>query len=224
MTANNQGFVPAAIIFDMDGTLVESENVWEIAEGDLFWARGLRYTDEARQHVIGLRLDEFFQKLITIYGLDETVEALSAELIERMKALIPTHVKPKPGAQAIIEYAAHLGIPYCIASSSPMSIIEAVVQSQGWQTLIPHLYTADDVARGKPAPDVYLFAAQQLGVNAAECLALEDSPNGARAAVAAGMVCYVVPDFHSKPEAFASITPHVFSSLDEVLKTLKAHA
>lgn len=220
MTVTNT-FKPAAIIFDMDGTLVESENVWEIAEADLFRARGLQYTDEARQQVIGLRLDEFFQKLIKIYGLNESVEVLSQELIERMTALIPTQVKPKPGAQALIEHAASLRIPYCIASSSPMSIIEAVVQSQGWQTLIPNLYTADDVARGKPAPDVYLYAAEQLGVNPTACLALEDSPNGARAAVAAGMTCYVVPDFHSKRDAFAAITPHVFDSLHDVLALLE---
>jgi HAD superfamily hydrolase (TIGR01509 family) len=209
-----------AIIFDMDGTLVDSEVVWEIAEGEMFTERGLAYTDEVRQQVIGLRLDEFFEKLIAIYNLDEAIPSLQMELIERMVAKIPTLVKPKPGAQELIEWTARQNIPYCIASSSPMSIIEATVQSQNWDTLIPHLYTADDVERGKPAPDVYLYAAEQLGVAPAHCLAIEDSPAGARAAVAAGMTCYVVPDAHSQPEAFKEITPHVFHDLTVVQELL----
>ena len=209
-----------AIIFDMDGTLVDSEVVWDIAEREMFADMGLVYNAEVREQVIGLRLDEFFEKLISIYELDNSVEELEAELIKRMLLKIPEMVEPKSGAQAMIEWASHQGIPYCIASSSPMTIIEASVNAQGWTDLIPHLYTADAVPKGKPAPDVYLHAAEQLGVNPEECLALEDSPNGARSAVAAGMTCYVVPDSHSTPEKFADITPHVFNSLDDVLVQL----
>ncbi len=209
-----------AVIFDMDGTLVDSEVVWEAAEGEMFAERGLAYTDEVRQQVIGLRLDEFFEKLIGIYGLQESRTDLEAELVQRMTKKIPTLVKPKPGAQALIEWTTQQGIPYCIASSSPMSIIEAVVQSQNWGELIPHLYTADSVEKGKPAPDVYLYAAEQLGVDPESCLAIEDSPAGAKAAVAAGMTCYVVPDAHSRPEAFKHITPHVFHDLNVILELL----
>lgn len=209
-----------AVIFDMDGTLVDSEVVWEAAEGEMFAERGLAYTDEVRQQVIGLRLDEFFEKLIGIYGLQESRTDLEAELVQRMTKKIPTLVKPKPGAQALIEWTAQQGIPYCIASSSPMSIIEAVVRSQNWGDLIPHLYTADSVEKGKPAPDVYLYAAEQLGVDPESCLAIEDSPAGAKAAVAAGMTCYVVPDAHSRPEAFKHITPHVFHDLNVILELL----
>lgn len=211
-----------AVIFDMDGTLVDSEIIWQEAEDAMFKERGLVYSDEVRQQVIGLRLDEFWQKLIDIYGLTESVEALSDELVTRMVALIPQKVDPKPGAHDLVQYVAGLGIPYAIASSSPMSIIEAVVQAQGWQEVITHLYTADSVERGKPAPDIYLYAAQQLGVEPAQCLAIEDSPTGAKAAVAAGMTTYVVPDYHSGVAAFSAITPHIYRSLDEILAQLKA--
>jgi beta-phosphoglucomutase-like phosphatase (HAD superfamily) len=209
------------IIFDMDGTLVDSEVVWDVAEREMFAERGLEYTMQEREQVIGLRMDEFFQKLIEIYGLDESVEALTEELIERMLEKIPVMVEAKQGAQAIVEWAAEQSIPYCIASSSPMSIIEANMQAQGWSDLIPNLYTADSVRYGKPAPDIYLYAAEKVGVTPSDCLALEDSPNGAKSAVAAGMTCYVVPDTHSTAEQFADITPHVFNSLDDVLAKLK---
>ena len=209
-----------AIIFDMDGTLVDSEVVWDVAEREMFADMGLEYTAEIREQVIGLRLDEFFEKLIDIYKLENSVEELQAELIKRMLIKIPEMVKPKSGAQEIIEWAAKQNIPYCIASSSPMSIIEAAVNAQNWTDLIPKLYTADSVEKGKPAPDVYLYAAEQLGVKAEDCLALEDSPNGARSAVAAGMTCYAIPDSHSSPEKFTDITPHVFKTLDDVLAKL----
>lgn len=212
----------AAIIFDMDGTLVDSEIVWKEAETALFRDLGLDYTDEARQQIIGMRLDEMFTKLKRLYHLPQSVKELENDLVNRMIPLVYSEVRPKPGAQALIEYAAALGIPYCIASSSPMSIIKAVVDSQGWTKLIPHLFSADDVRLGKPAPDVYLYAAEKLGANPAECLALEDSATGARSAVAAGMTCYAIPDFHTKPEAFAGITPHIFASLHEVLAMLQA--
>jgi HAD superfamily hydrolase (TIGR01509 family) len=212
----------AAIIFDMDGTLVDSEVVWRDAEIAFFRTLGIEYTDEVRQQIIGLRLDEMFTRLKAHYGLPQSVAELEAGMEAVMLPLIPKEVVPKPGARELIDYAAHLGIPYCIASSSPMSIIKAVVESQGWTTLIPHLYTADAVPLGKPAPDVYLYAARSLGVEPAACLALEDSPNGARAAVAAGMTCYAVPDFHSDPAELRAITPHVFADLQQVLAALQA--
>jgi HAD superfamily hydrolase (TIGR01509 family) len=212
----------AAIIFDMDGTLVDSEIIWQAVETEMFRDIGIDYTDEVRQMIIGLRLDEMFTKLQAHYGLQTTVPELMLDLETRMIQRIPLHVKAKPGAQAIIDYAAARDIPYCIASSSSMAVIEATVHSQGWRELIARLYTADAVPNGKPAPDVYLYAARELGVNPADCLALEDSVNGAKAAVAAGMTCYAVPDYHADPEKLRAVTPYVFKSLDEVLAKLQA--
>jgi HAD superfamily hydrolase (TIGR01509 family) len=208
------------IIFDMDGTLVDSEIVWQRAEQAVFERRGLVYNDAVREHVIGLRLDEFFDYLINFYGLRESVEALSAELQAELVHCID-QIERKPGAQEIIDYAAAMGVPFCIASSSPLPVIKAVVQAQGWTDKITRFYSADVVAAGKPAPDIYLYACQQLGVDPTACLALEDSPNGARAAVAAGMTCAVVPDYHSRPDQFVDITPHVYASLYDVLDALR---
>jgi HAD superfamily hydrolase (TIGR01509 family) len=213
-----------AVIFDMDGTLVDSEVVWEAAEHAMFEELKVNYTDEVRQQVIGMRLDAFFQRLKDIFNLTHSVEDLTNELTRRVLKLLPTQTVAKPGAIELIKYVSDLGVPYAIASSSPMSVIEAVVLSQQWQDAIKHLYTADDVGQGKPAPDVYLHAAEKLGVNPARCLAIEDSVNGAKAAVAAGMTCYAVPDYHTKRERIAAVTPHVFSSLHEVIAELQKAA
>lgn len=211
-----------AIIFDMDGLLVDSERIWNIAETDLIEARGGDYSQDVRQQIIGLRLDEFMVKLHGIYQFDETPEALTVELIDRMLTLIPDKVDPKPGAQALIEYVVAQDLPCAIASSSPMSIIDAIVAAQGWDTAFAHRFSADDDARGKPAPDVYLRAVQTLGFDPKDCLALEDSPNGARAAVAAGMTCYAVPDTsHSTPNQLKAVTPHVYTDLNAVLAQLQ---
>ncbi len=209
------------VIFDMDGTLVDSEVIWERAEQELFAKRNIIYTDDVRQQVIGLRLDEFFTKLIAIYALDETVAQLTQELDELLSSYVGL-IERKPGARELIDYVISLGIPYCIASSSPMNVIQAVVHAQGWNELIINLYSADSVPLGKPAPDVYLYACEQMGLDPTKCLALEDSPNGARAAVAAGMTCVAVPDYHSAPEKFVGITPHIYPSLVNVLDDLKA--
>jgi HAD superfamily hydrolase (TIGR01509 family) len=210
-----------AIIFDMDGLLVDSETVWFIAEKDMIEARGHVYNDEVRAQIIGLRVDEFLSKLHSIYQFEDSVIALYHELNARMLELIPQYVKPQPGAVELVEYVVAHNIPHAIASSSPSAIINAIVESQGWSAAFTVRCSADDEAAGKPAPDVYLAAAKRLGVEPGRCLALEDSPNGSRAAVAAGMTCYAVPDAsHSTPDKFAGITPHVFPDLGAVLRQI----
>lgn len=211
-----------AIIFDMDGLLVDSETVWAEAELRLLGARGKTYDDtHPRDELIGLRIDEFLDKLCATFNIDESPKSLYDELVEDMLQLIPERVMTKPGAPEMLEYLQLRNIPCAIASSSPQSIIEAVVAAQGWGDVLPVRVSAEAVARGKPAPDVYLEAARRLGVSPARALALEDSPNGARAAVAAGMTCYAVPDlFHSPVTAFDGITPYVFDSLHTVLAGL----
>lgn len=212
-----------AIIFDMDGLLVDSEKIWHIAETELVEIRGHKYTEDVRSQVIGLRVDESMKILRKAYNFQETVEELNAELVERMHRLIPTE-DVHPGAQEMIDYVTKNNIPHAIASSSSMSIIDVTLKAQGWSDKFAIRCSADDDPRGKPAPDVYLRTAKIMGIAPSNCLALEDSPNGARAAVAAGMTCYAVPDSsHSSPDDFKGITPHVFDSLHDVLKHLSNH-
>ncbi len=208
---------PAAIIFDMDGLLVDSERVWHIAEDEVFSSRGLDYTDELRASIIGMRMDEFMAKLRAHFRMQEPLADLTAEVNANMLRLIPSMVRPQPGAAELLHFVQQRGFPVAIASSSPMSIIDAILSSQGWDDVFALRCSADNVPRGKPAPDVYLQAAQLLGVDPQHCLALEDSSNGARAAIAAGMTCYAVPDrSHSQPADLVEITPHIFADLHAV--------
>ena len=213
---------PKAVIFDLDGLLVDSEHVWHIEESRMIEERGKEYTPEIRDQVVGLRVDACLAFLKETYQFSDTVEELYAELMERFIKRIPGLVKAKPGAHEIVEYVHTHDIPTAIASSSPLEIINAEVDAQGWGKYFTVRCTAEDDLNGKPHPDVYLRAAKTIGVDPAACIALEDSPNGARAAVAAGMICYAVPDAsHSRPEVFEGITPHVFTDLHEALASIK---
>jgi sugar-phosphatase len=216
---NNLNF--DAIIFDMDGTLVDTEVVWHEAEEQLVAARGEVYTLEARAHLVGLRLDEGLTKLREHYGFTDDVQTLVDELNANMMKLIEHEVNVMPGIPEIVNLVIEREIPRAIASASPEMLIEAVVKRLGWGEVFAVRCSADHEKAGKPAPDVYLTAARRLGVDPTRCLALEDTVAGARAATAAGMTCYVVPDVkYSKREAFAGITPHIFTSFHDVFALL----
>ncbi|MCY3799078.1 MAG: HAD family phosphatase [Chloroflexi bacterium] len=208
-----------AIIFDMDGLLVDSEPVWHEVEVELIEAHGYVYSDELRESGVGMRVDEFAAILQQHYPrLGETPAAIEAAITGRMMSLPAGRIQARPGADELLRYVAELGIPRAIASSSSQRIIEHFVRLMGWDALIPQRYSAEFVARGKPAPDIYLRAADQLGCAPESCLALEDSRLGTQAALAAGMTCYTVPDLsHSKLTDFADINDRIYGSLNEIL-------
>jgi mannitol-1-/sugar-/sorbitol-6-/2-deoxyglucose-6-phosphatase len=211
-----------AIIFDMDGTLVDTEVVWHEAEEQLVAARGAVYTLEARSELVGLRLDEGLTKLRDYYGFTDDVETLVDELNRNMMALIGNEVRTMPGIPEIVGWVVERQLPRAIASAAPTMLIDAIVERLQWAEVFAVRCSADDEKAGKPAPDVYLTAARKLGIDPSRCLALEDTVAGARAATAAGMICCVVPDpKYSKVEAFANITPYVFSSFHEVYERLR---
>lgn len=215
---------PKAIIFDMDGLLVDSERLWKIAETELLAERGAQYDEQKHAPFIGMALPEFLPNIKRVYELDDDVDALMSELIQRVVAIIKRDTQPQPGANDIVQFVLQHTIPHAVASSSPLAVIHATLDSQAqWAENFQVRCSADEVAKGKPSPDVYLLAAERLGVDPKACIALEDSPNGARAAVAAGMTCFAVPDLsHTTVEAFNDVTPHVFPSLHEALSEIKA--
>ncbi len=214
----------SALIFDMDGLLVDSEPVWHEVEVDLIESHGYIYSDEVRSAGIGMRVDEFAAILQQHYPkLGDSAAAIESAITERLLSLPPERIKARPGADEIVRYAAAQQIPRAIASSSTQVVIEHFVRLMGWAELIPKRYSAQFMARGKPAPDIYLHAAEQLGQAPETCLALEDSHAGTLAALAAGMTCFTVPDLsHSAVEAFAGVNENVFGDLFEVMDEIKA--
>lgn len=210
-----------AVIFDMDGLLVDSEIVWHKAEYDLFTALGVNYTDEARSLGVGLRVDEFIAVLHDHFKLTVSVRQLIDDLNQMMIDRIPHEVVAKPGAIELLTFLKDNGIPMAVASNSSGAIIKTTMDAQGWNDFLPIQCTADDEKAGKPAPDVYLTAARRLGVNPLQSVGVEDSPRGSRGVVNAGMTCLAVPDLsHTTPAAFSDITPHVFPDLHAVLAWL----
>ena len=208
-----------AIIFDMDGLLVDSEPVWHEVEVELIKSHGYVYNAEVRESGIGMRVDEFAAILQRHYPkLGESLAAIEAAITGRMMSLPAGRIQARPGADELLRYVAELDIPRAIASSSSQKIIEHFVRLMDWDALIPQRYSAEFVARGKPAPDIYLHAAEQVGCAPEACLALEDSRLGTLAALAAGMTCYTVPDLsHSRLADFADINDRIYGSLHDIL-------
>ena len=216
-----------AVIYDLDGTLVDSERLWHEAETALLAARGHEYRAEVRAALLGKRLDACIRIIRDAYVLPESELTLREELLERMMSLVVKKMQTRPGAEELLEAVQALGLRTAIASSSPLSFIEGVVRNRGWDSrYFPSdcrcLFSADDVPEGKPEPDVYLAAAATLDVAPNVCLAIEDSVTGARSAVAAGMICFAVGDpFHSSAADFAGITPHCYANLCECIPVIR---
>lgn len=204
-----------AAIFDMDGLLIDSEPLWREAEVDVFGAVGVPLTEEMCRETTGLRHDVVVRYWHARYpweqpGLDEMTE----RLLEAAQALIVERGVLMPGAEGAIRLLHQHGLQLAIASSSPKSLIEAVVRKFELGEYFSVLHSADDEKAGKPDPAVYLSTMSMLDVEAQDCLALEDSISGIRAAKAAGAKVIAVPD----PDA---LNRTEFAEADVVLSSLE---
>jgi HAD superfamily hydrolase (TIGR01509 family) len=193
--------VPAAIVFDLDGVLVDSEQVWDAVRQRLVAERGGRWTPAATTAMQGMSTPEWSAYLTTL-GAAGTPPELARAVIDGMAASYREHVPLLPGAVDAVTALARRW-PLAVASSSPPELIAAVLDAAGVAHEFRAVVSSEQVARGKPAPDVYLAAAARLGVPAADCVAVEDSANGLRAAAAAGMTVVAVPNPHFPPPADA---------------------
>lgn len=205
-----------ALIFDFDGLLVDSETVWEHVEHEILRLHGAEYDPVIMHRYIGMGWVEWSEAMVREYQLTVSPAEFIEELLEMIVPALRERAEPMPGAEATIATATAMGVPVAIASSSSRIVIETLVQKFGWDVAIPIRCTGDEVANAKPAPDVYLLAAERLGVAPGDCLVLEDSVNGARAAHAAGMTCIAVPNPAYTPSHFEGIVAQVVPSLPEL--------
>jgi len=212
-----------AIILDMDGTLVDTERLWKQAESRLLSAHGRVYDTVIQADFLGLSVEDFIPAMQEAYDLEHLDgDMLSRELEAFAKELLESHTQPQAGVTELIEYISQLDVPCAIASNSSHDMIQATLKNQRWSDVITKRYSADDVPRAKPAPDLYLHVARELHVHPHDCIAVEDSLNGVKAAVSAGMTCLAIPDRElSEVTLYQSLTPYVYESLYEVLKFIQ---
>jgi HAD superfamily hydrolase (TIGR01509 family) len=201
-----------AVLFDMDGTLVDSEPIWFAALRAVVPEFGGDLPDEAHAALHGNDRPTSTRILRERYGLAGDAEAFWARVVERLLVDL-AGVRPMPNAVAWVEAVVEAGRGRAVVSNSPRAMVEASLAPHAWARHLPVRVAIEDVARGKPHPDGYLLAAARLGVAVQRCLAIEDSLAGARAAVAAGATCLFVTNGVVDPERARAITPHVVPEL-----------
>jgi len=190
------------VVFDLDGVLLDSEQVWDGVREQLVRERGGSWHDRAQRDMMGMSSLEWSRYMHDELGLRETPEEISAEVVQRLEDLYRERLPELPGAREAVERLAARW-PLALASSSNRKLIDLSLELLGVAELFRATVSSEEVARGKPAPDVYLEAARRLGVEAGQAAAVEDSHNGIRSAKAAGMRVLAIPNRHFPPGADA---------------------
>ncbi|WP_328455177.1 HAD family phosphatase [Streptomyces sp. NBC_00386] len=183
-----------SVIFDLDGTLVDSEpNYFEAGRRTLAGQGVTDFTWAEHEKYVGISTQETLALWKERYGLTAPLETLLAEKNRRYLELARASTRAYPEMRAFVELLASAGVPMAVASGSSLEAIEAILAGTGLDSRLTTVVSADEVAHGKPAPDVFLEAARRLGADPADCVVLEDAAPGAVAAHAAGMRCIAVP-------------------------------
>jgi HAD superfamily hydrolase (TIGR01509 family) len=218
--------VVAAVVFDLDGVLIDSEPVWEQVRREYVAEHGGRWRPDSQQRLMGMSTPEWSSYLATELGVDAPPSRIAHEVVEEVGRRYETDLPLMPGAVEAVQRLASRW-PLGLASSAARPLIDRVLAATGMTSLFEVTVSTEEVRRGKPAPDVYLTVAERLAVAPAQTVAVEDSSNGLRSASAAGMVVVAVPHprYPPAPDALAR-ADLVLRSLDdlrpEVLEKLPA--
>jgi len=211
-----------AVVFDLDGVIVDSEQVWDEVREAYTREVGGTYTDEATRSMMGMSSTEWSRYMAEALRVPGTPAEINEAIVARMLERYGEEPPLIPGAvDAVRRIAARW--PLAVASSSNPELIEVVLRSARLEELFPVTVSSQEVACGKPAPDVYLEAAARLGVEAVRCAAVEDSHNGIRSAKAAGMRVVAIPNPHFPPDDEAMAQADVvLGTIDELTPELVA--
>jgi HAD superfamily hydrolase (TIGR01509 family) len=205
-----------AVVFDLDGVLVDSEPVWEEVRREVVVAHGGQWAPDAQDRMMGMSTAEWSAYLVADLGVRLSPPRVAEAVIEAMAERYRSHLPLLPGA---VDAVRLMGSRFVLglASSSPRSLIAVVLDASGLRPSFAAVRSTEEEARGKPAPDVYLTVARLLGVDPGFCAAVEDSSNGLRSAAAAGMAVIAVPrpEYPPAPDALAGARL-VLSSLTEL--------
>jgi HAD superfamily hydrolase (TIGR01509 family) len=191
-----------AVVFDLDGVLLDSEEIWDRAREELARERGGRWHDRAQRDMMGMSSTEWSRYMADVIGLPEPPEEINREVVRRLTELYREELPAIAGAREAVERLAARW-PLGLASSSNRELIDLALELLGVEHLFTATVSSEEVARGKPAPDVYLEAARRLGVDPTTAAAVEDSHNGILSAKAAGMRVIAIPNAHFPPDGDA---------------------
>lgn len=192
----------AAAVFDLDGVIVESEQVWDEVREQLARERGGRWSERAQADMMGMSSTEWSRYMHNTIGLPDPPDQINREIVRRMLDRYSEHLPLIDGSvEAVQRLAARW--PLAVASSSNRELIDRVLGVSGLAPYFEATVSSEEVARGKPAPDVYLEAARRLAVEPSRTVAIEDSGNGIRSAHAAGMRVVAIPNHAFRPPSDA---------------------
>jgi HAD superfamily hydrolase (TIGR01509 family) len=205
-----------AVVFDLDGVLVDSEQVWDEARKELAAERGRPWPEQASRDMMGMSSLEWSRYMHEVVGLTEPPEEISAEVVRRLEEIYRRKLPLIDGAVEAVGRLAERW-PLGLASSSNRELIDLVLELSGLARAFRVTVSSEEVQRGKPAPDVYLEAARRLGVAPDLCAAIEDSENGIRSAKAAGMRVLTIPNpVYPPAEDALALADEVLRSIDEL--------
>jgi len=205
-----------AVVFDLDGVIVDSEQVWDEVRVELVHAAGLPFPPEATRAMMGMSSPEWSRYLVEQLGVPGTPEQANAAVVERM---LERYAEGPPFIPGAVDAVRRIGErwPIGVASSSNRELIDVVLEAAGLASLVRVAVSSEEVARGKPAPDVYLEAVRRLGVDPRRAAAVEDSHNGIRSANSAGLRVVAVPNLHFPPDSESlALADVVLASIDEL--------
>lgn len=209
-----------AVIFDMDGLMIDSEPLIFQAYKEVFGKYSRQLSEkEYNQRYIGVSEADESKDMVVRFNLSISAEDLVLAKRSRYNQLLNDHLVAQPGLIELLTSLHQNGYKTAIGSSANLKNIKKVVDKLNISSLIGAYASAEEVKKGKPAPDVYLLAAKKLGVNPAECLVLEDAPKGVQAGKSAGMQVFAIPSKETKDQDFSQ-ADKVLNSLSEVFELI----
>lgn len=205
-----------AVVFDLDGVLLASEEVWDAVRERYVRERGGRYDEQVQRSMMGMSAPEWSRFLHDEAGVPDDADEINSEVVRRMLEAYRSELPLLPGAVVAVRRTA-AAFPLALASSSNRAVFEGVLELAGIAACFRVTVSSEEVEHGKPAPDVYLEAARRLGVEPERCAAVEDSHAGIRSAKAAGMRVVAIPNGSYPPDEEAlALADTVVGSLDDL--------
>jgi HAD superfamily hydrolase (TIGR01509 family) len=205
MSLSDDAGRPVAVAFDLDGLLVNTEEIYPDVGAELLRRRGRTFDDDLLDAMMGRPQPVALATMIRWHGLTDSVETLARETREIFVGLLDTRLAAMPGAVALLERLATAGVACCVATSSGPDYAHDVLGRLALADRFAFVLTAHDVVNGKPDPEIYRLAAARFGVPAARLAVLEDSQIGCRAGMAAGALVVAVPSGHSRRHDFTGV-------------------